>query len=192
MGVHPVLAVSLRAREAERDGIGRALGPAPSHHILRLRCRDAAVRAERARRSSPPRADRNDIDMGVHPVLAVSLRAREAERDGIGRALGPAPSIIFCGCGAGTRPFERSELGGLRRRERIATTSTWLSVVFSLRFFRPSLFLDLGVGRPSGRRGARHENKAIVNQSPLLRLFYIESQFQRTATRRQLDCVGTL
>ena len=63
------------------------------------------------------------------------------------------------------------QLGGLRRQQRIATTWTWLSVVFSFRFFRPSLSLDLGVGRPPGRRGAKQENKAIANQSPLLGLF---------------------
>ena len=132
MDVFSVRSLLAYARARRSATESAALWAGAEHHILRLRCRDAAVRAERARRSSPPRADRNDIDMGVHPVLAVSLRAREAERDGIGRALGPAPSIIFCGCGAGTRPFERSELGGLRRRERIATTSTWVFILCSL------------------------------------------------------------
>ena len=110
------------------------------------------------------------MDMGVQRSLAVSLRAREAERDGIGRALGRR-RFSYLAVAVPARPFERSELGGLRRQQRIATTWTWLSVVFSLRFFEPSLSLDLGVGRPPGRRGARQENKAIVNQSPLLGLF---------------------
>ena len=73
----------------------------------------------------------------VHHLLAAILRAREAERDKPGRALGRR-RIIFRAVAVPARPFERSELGGLRRRERIATTSTWHSVVFSLRFFRPS------------------------------------------------------
>ena len=100
MGVQRSLAVSLRAREAERDGIGRALGRRRFSYLA-VAVPGAAVRAERARRSSPPTADRNDMDMGVQRSLAVSLRAREAERDGIGRALGPAPIFIFSGCGAG-------------------------------------------------------------------------------------------
>ena len=101
------------------------------------------------------------MDMGVRRFsLAVSLRAREAERDGIGRALGRRRFSYLAVCGAGAA-FERSELGGLRRQQRIATTWTWLSVVFSLRFFEPSLSLDLGVGRPPGRRGANPPFRAV-------------------------------
>ena len=61
--------------------------------------------------------------MDVHHLLAAILRAREAERDKPGRTLGGAASYFAVAVPA--RPFERSELGGLRRRERIATTSTW-------------------------------------------------------------------
>ena len=79
-------------------------------------------------------------------------------------ALWAAPIFIFSGCGAGAaggRRFERSELGGLRRQQRIATTWTWRSVVFSLQFFEPSLSLDLGVGRPPGGRGASPPYRAV-------------------------------
>ena len=71
------------------------------------------------------------MDMGVQRSLAVSLRAREAERDGIGRALGRRRFSYLAVAGP-ARPFERSELGGLRRQQRIATTWTWVFSVRSL------------------------------------------------------------
>ena len=80
------------------------------------------------------RGARKNAMRTVQRSLAVSLRAREAGRDGIGRAL-VRRRIIFRGCGAGAagvRRFERSELGGLRRQQRIATTWTWVFSVRSL------------------------------------------------------------
>ena len=53
----------------------------------------------------------------------------------------PAPNFhlsrLRCGA-AGVRRFERSELGGLRRQQRIATTWTWalrrvLALIFQIR-----------------------------------------------------------
>ena len=76
--VHPLRAASFRAREAERDESGRTFEPAPNFHLSRLRCRrgrSAVVRAERARRSSPPTADRNDMDMALRRLLAPIFQA---------------------------------------------------------------------------------------------------------------------
>ena len=49
---------------------------------------------------------------------------------------------------------------------------------------------------PLGRAGAEEfgaaKNKAIADQSPLLKLSLRRVRFQRTSTRQQLDCAKTL
>ena len=66
--------------------------------------------------------------------LLAHARARRSATENRPR-FGAAPIFIFSGCGAGAagvRRFERSELGGLRRQQRIATTWTWVFSVRSL------------------------------------------------------------
>ena len=92
MGVRLLLALLLRAREAEPSAANpAALGRRRFYLAVACRrSRRAAVRAERARRSSPPTADRNDIDMGCSSFarLLAYARARRSARRRIGRALG--------------------------------------------------------------------------------------------------------
>ena len=51
------------------------------------------------------------------------------------------------------------------------------------------LFIPWRVG--ADESGAE-KNKAIANQSPLLKLSLRRVRFQRTSTRQQLDCAKTL
>src|SRR6266481_1330398 len=50
--------------------------------------------------------------------------------------------------------------------------------------------LSLGAWVPKNLARRKTKNKAIANQSPLLKLS-LESRFQRTSTRQQLDCAKT-
>ena len=78
--------------------------------------------------SLPPTADRNDMDMGVHPLRTAVFRAREAEPSAAnpGRALGRRRLLYLAvGGGAGAAGVRRLELWGLCRQQRIATTWTW-------------------------------------------------------------------
>ena len=61
-----------------------------------------------------------------------------------------------------------------------------------LRHFGLVLFIPWRVGAEGIWRGVVSKNKAIADQSPLLKLSLRRVRFQRTSTRQQLDCAKTL
>ncbi len=78
--------------------------------------------------------------------------------------------------------------GGRRSPGLLRAAAGGLCAVLSLPNFRLPRSRSLSLSA-AARRTKR--NKAIVNQSPLLKLSS-ESESKRTATRRQLDYAGTL
>ena len=97
-------------------------------------------------------------------------------------------------------PRRCSGCGGGRTRSATGSASpppdrtSWLRgspACFSPRAFRAGSLDPLGrVGAEES--GAATKNKAIANQSPLLKLSLRRVRFQRTSTRQQLDCAKTL
>ena len=91
------------------------------------------------------------------------------------------------------RPWSARCYGVARPREGSRQNSIGGSGVLSLRHFGLVLYplIPWRVGAEESG-AAKYENKAIANQSPLLKLSLRRVRFQRTSTRQQLDCAKTL
>ena len=82
--------------------------------------------------------------------------------------------------------------GVARQRDGSRQEAAGVSGVLSLRHFGLVLFIPWRVGAEGIWRGVVSKNKAIADQSPLLKLSLRRVRFQRTSTRQQLDCAKTL
>ena len=111
-----------RARRSATDR--PRFGPAP-HHISRLRCRRG--RFERSELGGLRRRERIATTSTWMFIICSLLSYARARRSATKPAALWAGAASYFAVAVPARPgaFERSELGGLRRQERIATTSTW-------------------------------------------------------------------
>src|SRR6202790_5381064 len=92
------------------------------------------------------------------------------------------------------RPWSARCYGVARQREGSRQNSIGGSGVLSLRHFGLAGWFSLSLGAWGPNKLARRskQNKAIADQSPLLKLSLPRVRFQRTSTRQQLDCAKTL
>ena len=87
---------------------------------------------------------------------------------------------------ARARPWSARCYGVARQRDRSRQNSTGVSGVL-LSGISGSRVVPKNLARRK-----RKKNKAIADQSPLLKLSLRRVRFQRTSTRQQLDCAKTL